>query len=268
LRLIAAFPHSLEREYPVVRPDYPLLTVLYLLRMKDVAAVPLSGTKKVENRAVFGFSSLSKMLYQGPAKFASSLKEPCLSASDQLASVDVDQDLESLLRVFKARRLGLAMATSGRRRSMVTLADVLGLYSEGSIRTTMQLRDVSSAIVSLPGTMSMRGALKEMFSHRFRRAFIEGGRGYVSDRTIMDEVLGPKALEELDEDPHKDLLATPIGKLQSVEPIFVSAETSIKAAARHLGGEWGRCLVMGKERMVTQWDVVMKPFLAGKLIIR
>ena len=267
MKLLSAFPHVLEREYPKVKPEYPLLTVLYLLRMKDVVAVPLSGTDG-KSKAVFGFSCLSRMLYQGPAKFASTLAEPCVNSADQLDSVDAHEDLESLLEVFKARRLGFAMVTGQGRRAMVTLDDVLGLYSKGTIRTAMRLRDLSNKIVSLPGTMPTRDALKEMFARRFRRAFIEGGRGYVSDRGIMDRVLGPVALAELAENPGKDLLATPIAKLELEEPVSVKEQTSVKAAARRLEGEWGRCLVVGKGRLVTQWDIVMKPWLAGELEIK
>ena len=54
MKIGSALPRLLERSYPTVRPSYPLLTVLYLLRIQDIAAVPIveDGTNR---RAVFGF---------------------------------------------------------------------------------------------------------------------------------------------------------------------------------------------------------------------
>ncbi|MGA2664608.1 MAG: hypothetical protein ABSF83_06675, partial [Nitrososphaerales archaeon] len=61
MKIGSAFPRILDRWYPTIRPTYPLLTVLNLLRMQDVAAVPLDEGSD-SRRAVFGFSSLPKLL--------------------------------------------------------------------------------------------------------------------------------------------------------------------------------------------------------------
>lgn len=113
MKIKQAFPGILDRKYPVVKGEYPLLTVLYLLRMKDVDAVPISPVTKDRARAVFGRSSLPRFLNPDPRKFADLLSGPCEAASDELSLVTVDDDLESLLRAFESSRLGFAFVVAG-----------------------------------------------------------------------------------------------------------------------------------------------------------
>lgn len=267
MQLKSAFPHILDREYPVVRPEYPLLVVLYLLRMKDVAAVPLASPGK--DRAVFGFSSLAKLLALGRERFASFLSEPCENASARLHSVKIDEDFRALLEVFGKKRLGCAMVHGpGNKRSLATLEDVLDLHMAGSISTEMRLEDLAQPIFSMPGSTSIRDVIQAMFSHRYRRVFIAGEDGYVSDRTVMDYVFSPMVLDEISKDLGRDALAAPADRLEKIKPIHVGPRTTVRAAAKKLRGEWGQCLVVGGDKVITPWDVAMKPWLSGKLTIR
>lgn len=262
-----AFPHVLDRKYPVVKPEYPLLTVLYLLRMNDVAAVPLVGGAGGP-RALFGFSSLARLLALPPGGFAAFLAEPCGNVADKLESVGVDDDLESLLEAFKARRLGVACVRGGgpEKRSLVTLGDVIELYSKDRLRARSTLEEVASPVISARGETSIRKGIEEMFSRRIRRLFLSDDE-YVSDRSIMDRVFSPLVLDDVAADPTADVLAAPLNSLKKGAPIRVRRGTSIKAAAAKLRGEGLQCLVVG-DAVVTQWDLVMKPWLSGNVSIR
>ena len=268
MQIRSAFPRILDREYPVVKPEYPLLTVLYLLRMKEVEAVPLAQSGKGEGRAVFGYSSLVNLLSMGPKRFGAFLKEPCRTTAVPLGSVGMDQDLGSLLDAFGAKRLGCAMVRGpDNRRSLVTLADILDLYVNGSLSTKMRIEDVATPIFSVPGKTPIRDAVRGMFSHRYRRVFISGEDRYVSDRSIMEHLFSPMVLEDIAENPDKDFLATPIERLERIAPMPVGPLTTFKAAARKLAANRGQCLVVNGNEVITQWDLVMKPWLAGKLTI-
>ncbi|MGA2663372.1 MAG: CBS domain-containing protein [Nitrososphaerales archaeon] len=219
LQLDLAFPHALARRYAIVKPDYPLITVLYLLKLKDLAAVPLTSDREEESRAVFGFSSLERLVKMGPKRFAPFLQGPCEDAAGELDCFTVNQDLGELLDSFKSRRLGFALVRgpdpSG-TRSLVTLGDALGLYEKGMIQTDMVTADVASPVFSMPESASVREALQEMLSRGYRRIFVSDTGCYISDRSIIEHALTPSALEDFMEDPDRDPLAAPIGKLWSV----------------------------------------------------
>lgn len=266
----SVFPRILDRRYAVVRPNFPLITVLYLLKLQELAAVPLTSDNRNESRAVFGFSCLEQMVKMGPERFASFLQEPCERAANQLNFLTTDRDLGDLLDSFSTRRTGFVVVRapdSNGRRSLVTLADVLKLYANRTIRTDLMTQDVASSIFPMPGSASVREALQAMLDHHYRRVFVSEDGCYISDRTIMDHILDPWALAELQEDPRQDSLATPIDELWSVSPIPVGHRVNLRDAAMKLREHRGGCLVTQGGKVITPWDLVMKPWLSGELVI-
>lgn len=270
MKISTAFPHILDRQYPSVKPDYPLLMILYLLRIKDIDAVPITYADERLNRGVFGFSSLPKFMAKGPKGFAKLLEEPCERASEELASVTVNEDLESLLDAFASRRLGFALVhgvgAAKRRRSFVSLTDVLGLYGRSIITTELRIGDVATPIFSMPRTTSIRSALQAMFRHRHRRVFISDWE-FISDRGVMEYVFSPFILEQIGWDPGRDVLAAPIDRLDKVTPMVAGPHMSLRTAALKLKGDRGQCIVVGGDRVATPWDVVMKPWMKQKLSV-
>jgi hypothetical protein len=270
LKIKQAFPGILRRQYPIVKAQYPLLTVLYLLRMKDVDAVPIFPVTKVDARAVFRFSSLPRIMNLSPGGFVDLLKGPCEAASDELALVSVEEDLESLLDAFASRRLGFALVHDGRktmRVGLASLADVLALYGKGAISTDMTVDDICTPIFSMPGKTTIRKALQAMFRHRYRRIFLPGKKEYVSDRSVMSHLFSPTVLEELSQDAGSDALSMPIAGVEPLVPIAIRAGTNMKTTAFGLGMDRGGCLATRKGKVVTPWDAVMKPWLSGRLVI-
>ncbi|MDA4123343.1 MAG: CBS domain-containing protein [Thaumarchaeota archaeon] len=270
MKIEQAFPHILEKQVPVVKSNYPLLTVLYLLRMQDVDAVPIVPVTNKGARAVFGFSSLPHFMNLGPEGFAELLRGPCEAASDELNLLSVEDELGSLLDAFKSRTLGLALVHEGGRKmkaGLLSLTDVLALYGTGVIHAGMTVGDVGSPILSLPSTTTIREALQAMFRHRHRRVFLTGVEAYVSDRSIMSSLFSPTILEQLGSEKSKDILSTPIAKVEKVTPVAVGPKTSLSKAAYMLRRDRGGCLITSEKKVVTPWDVVMKPWLTDRLTI-
>jgi hypothetical protein len=274
LKIRHAFPALLNRQYPIVKATYPLLTVLYLLRMQDVDAVPITPITKKGARAVFGFSSLPQFMDLGPNGFAKLLRGPCEVASDELTMVSADDDLQTLLSAFESRKLGIALihGDDGRetRTGLMSLSDVLPLYGSGILHSKATVEEVGTPIFSMPGTTTIRETLKAMFCHRYRRVFLSGDKtpfSYVSDRTIMSYLFSPTVLEELDREDAKDVLSTPIAKVGKVAADVTSSRTSLKTAALALTKKRGGCLVTRDGGVLTPWDAVMKPWSTGKLTI-
>lgn len=265
MRVRQAFPQVLERRYPTVKPDYSLLTVLYLLRMQDVDAVPISPLAQKSPRAVFGYSTLPRMVNMAPKEFEQFLNGPCVEASSELAAVKLDDDLEDLLRAFDSKKLGFAVvrATGPARASLVTLADFLGLYAKGALRTTLTARQVASKVVPMPGSTTIREALKAMIARRQRRVFISGKGTFVSDRSIMHHLFSPMILEDVT--GKEDVLSEPIDRIEQLSPARVKPTASLPTAAKALLKDRGGCLTAGEGTVVTPWDLVMKAWKVGAL---
>ena len=270
LKIRNAFPDILKRQYPVVKADVPLLTVLYLLRMTDVDAVPITYERGGQTKAVFGFSCLPKFMILGPRRFRALLSEPCDNAADEIASLTAEDDIETLLDAFASRRLGFALVhgVGGSRKNscMITLGDFLGLYAKNVISSDMLVESVSNPAFFLPGMTSIRSALQAMFQFRYRRVFVSD-RECVSERSVMQYVFSPLVLEELGRGQARDVLETPIEKLDKAKPTVVPPYTSMRTAALKLRHDRGRCILAGKGKVATPWDVVMKPWLTGKLTV-
>ena len=260
-----AFPGILERRYPIVKPDYTLITVLYVLRMQDVEAVPIFPLSKKNARVVFGYSSLSRMVKMTSDGFDRYVNGPCEKASSRLPVVDPDDDVEDLLKAFEADRLGVAVVYDGEshKGSLITLADFLGLYGNGVMRSDLTAAKVGSKVYSMPGSTTIREAIQAMSRRGHRRVFVSGKGTFVSDKTIMRYLFNPVILEDLDD--QKDFLSTPIVRMQQLSPRRVSPLAPVSLAAATLLRYRGGCLSAGEGTLVTQWDVVMKPWLAGAL---
>lgn len=270
MRLDTAFPQILERKYAVVKPSFPLITVLYLLRIQELAAVPLASDGKGGCRAIFGFSSLERLVDMGPRRFASLLQRPCKYASSRIDCLSADQDLSELLDSFEAQGLGFAAVRedSSPKTCLATLADVVELYERGLIRSDMVAQDVASPIFSMPGRTSIRDAVQAMFDHHCRRVFVSDEQGYITERSVINYILSPWALVDCGWVGQKNLLNAPIGKLVRVAPAFVNPRLGLSEVAVKLREQKGGCLVLShQDKVVTAWDLALKPWVSGGLMI-
>lgn len=270
----------LDVTYPVVKPEYPLLTVLYLLRIKDLDAVPLSLENQADGRgrAIFGFSSLAKLVSGSSSGFSTLLNSPCVSASDPLPVFDHRDSIDEVLAAYARRRLGVALIHDSSERktkksggrseqSLLTLADFLDLMRKEKLVTQMKVSDVATPLLAVSSRTTIRAALRTMFKHRYRRVFLDDERTYVSDRDIMDRVFRPDAIDSL-ESTSRDILAAPIGKLgRRRSPGAVSSNANLGEAAMKLDGDHTSCLLTTLDTVVTPWDIIMKPWIAKSLEI-
>jgi len=267
----SAFPGIMEREYHILKPDFPLPHALYFLKMKDIDGIPITHQDPNVRRVVLGFSGLNELLRLGPKAFSDLLKAPCEQVSDELPVVGVEEEVGTLLDTFVGRKLGLALVRevspgNQSRDSLISLTEFLDLYGTGTISSGLLVDDVGTPIFSMRGETPLRAALEAMFTHGYRRVFIEGEETYLSDRDLVNDILSPKVIAELGKDGADDVLSFPINKMKKSIPISVPPRMSLKDAAFTLGRQRGRCLSSG-DKVVTPWDIVVKPWNAKRLKI-
>ena len=265
LKVKDALPEVFSRANPVLDPKMPMLPAVSMLRFSQIDCLLVLEGGKVP-RAIHGYSILTRLLRMPPDEFWPFLERHCEDASQPVARVSADDDLATLLDTFDRERFGFAWVSYGESEGVaVSLADVLELYSRGTIQSDLQVRDVGSPIFSLPGMTPLRQALLFMFSHRLRRVFVAGGNAFVSDRGIVSHVFSPATLRSMAGES-ADVLAMPIAEIQKRLPKRVPGRTSLQAAAHALEGDVGQCLV-SRGAVVTPWDLVMKPWNSKALRI-
>jgi len=239
-----------------------------LLRFHEIDALPLAfdlDASKTIHRAVYGFSSLARLLLLKPNEFASFLRKPCEIASETLASVSANKKVSNLLDTYGRTKFGFARVEDKNNvGGLVGLPEVLGLYETGAISSDLAVKQVGSKLVSTEGGTSIRKALKLMFERRYRRMFISGGKEFVSDRAMIGHVFSPAVLSAIAHGTD-DVLAAPISEVDKMVAKEVRPDAKLAEAARALKAEKaGQCLVYDGA-VVTPWDLVMKPY-AGKAL--
>lgn len=270
MRIKDALPRIFTRAYPALDPQTKMLAAMSLLRFQEIDAVPISFEGKERPRAVFGSSSLARLLLVKPDRLGKFLEETCADVSEPLVTVRATEGLARLLDTFAETRFGFARVEErGGVGALAVLWDILELYETGAIAADLTVRDVGTPIFSMPGGASLRKALQEMFRKRFRRVFVSGSRGYVSDREMISHVFSPAVLGAvLRGKGSKEVLDVTVAEVERVTAREVSPETTLEEAARALRADRrGQCLVFDGT-VVTPWDLVMKPWIAGALRFR
>ena len=268
MRISQALPRLFERAYPAIYPNTPMVSVLPLLRFHEIDALPLSFDSVKKQRGIFGYTSLARILSLGPRRFPAFLNQPCEEVSEPLATVRADQQLSRLRGEFQRTRFGFARVTEKKRvGGLASLDDVLGLYEDGVVSCRMKAEEVSSKAFMMPSSSTVRDVLEEMFARRIRRVFVGRRRDFDWDRSIIEHLFSPAVIAQVAQEPSRDFLDVPVSVIPPTEAIQGDPDQTLKEAAARLTSERGECLVFDG-RVVTPWDIVMRPWEAKKLRMR
>lgn len=265
MKVSEALPQVFKRTYPVLEANSQLVLGVSLLRFHQIDALPIGFERAQKKKyAVFGFSCLSKLLETAPKDYGKFLELSSESVALELSTVRADSDIKELLEVIKKTRFGFAWVEGKfETGGFASLRDLLELYEMGQFDTDMKVGEVASPIVSLEKDASLKTALEQMFAHRFRRIFV--GEKVISDRRIIGYIFSPSRLNQVMGKP-ETLLDSKLGDLEGLIPIKVSQKSGIKTASKTMRGEVEECLICEKG-VATPWDMIMKPWIAGKLRI-
>jgi len=267
LKIREAFPNLFEKAYPAVDSTTPILSVLPLLRFHEIDVLPVSFEAGRRQKGVSGFSCLARLMKVRPEGVGPFLERPCEIVSEPLTTIRADRSLSSLLNVFLRRRFGFARVLESKGAgALLTLPDVLGLYQDGTLRSSLTLEDIGSTAFSMPRESTVREVLVEMFDRRIRRVFISRTHKFVWDRSIIEHLFSPAILAKLTRRESEDILEMPISGIGTATAKDAEGRLRLREAAALLKVEPGQCLVFNG-KVVTPWDVVMKPWKEKKLKI-
>ena len=264
-----AFPRIFLRSSPSIENSSFVFIAASLLRFHviEAAMVVVDGRRPmvVDGKVAFisGYPILTMLQKTRPEEIYKSLFEPSGRYTVAVRPVKPGQNLRDLLRVFQESKFGFTTVADEEMYAMVGLSDVLGLYKQGVLGTDLTARDVASRKVSVEPKTKIKDALDVMFERRIRRAFIKGTDSFVSDREIVSHVFSPRELEKVKRAPGS-ILEGPVIDAEPAEATMIEGDTPLREAASSVVQSQGGALACD-EGVVSPWDLVMKPFVAGRL---
>ena len=210
------------------------------------------------------YGILRKIVDSEPKDYYKTLWSKSAEVPIWIGSCKFEQPFDDILQAFSATKFGGARVTQGVREALVTLGDVVGLVSEGKMSARMTTDDVSSVPIAIAKDRPIIEAIRKMVSHNIRRLFIERGQGsFISDRTLIDYMFSPQRLGIARDHPEQWIDET-IEKLGTKTPGRCRTG-SLDEAAKVMGSAPDDCLMTDEWRVISRWDLVVKPWRADKL---
>ncbi|MHB2035688.1 MAG: hypothetical protein ACYCPW_02980 [Nitrososphaerales archaeon] len=277
MRLGKAFPEIFRRPFPLLAAGTSILVAGTLLDTprRDVLPIVRSADMKIQFlskdrqylMAFAGHAILSRLLERNPRDHYKFLFEPVENVALSIRPIPADEEITSLFRAFARTKLGWAIVEDSGMYALATLADLIPLYSMGVLETSLRAKDVATRVFALPQETKLSSALREMIKHSMRRVFLSGTNRFVSDREILTYIFSPERLAVVRNSP-QEMLESTLEDVGSVESVAVDGSETLRESSelfKPVSGAW--CLAC-REGVVTPWDLVMKPWKMGQLIIR
>ncbi|MDE1853468.1 MAG: CBS domain-containing protein [Thaumarchaeota archaeon] len=278
MKLKEALPSIFNSPLPLVEGGTPLVVAGSLLDTprRDAVRIVSAGAGKSASSAdnekclVFsGYSALVGLLQSKPTDYYRFLFETCEKASLSVRPLTPNTELTEVLRTFAETKFGWAVVKGARKYGVVALSDLIPLYRSGVLETDLSVGEIASPkIFALPPSTSLKDALGEMVKHRIRRVFLSGGKNkFVSDREILIYIFSPERMR-LTRGDSRTLLGATLADVGAVKAVEVDGRTTIKEASRLYKSESGAWCLVCDDGLVTPWDLVMKPWKMGRLVVR
>lgn len=272
-RISELLPTVFEVDPPRIEGDDPVVLTASFIKNFDVHLLP--GGKGVPPRrfelanftvrpAFGGYGILKRVVDSEPKEYYKTLWAKSAEIPIWIGSCDYEQPFDDILEAFSMTTFGGARVTKGQEEALVTLGDAVGLVRDGRLSTGMSTGEVSSVPVAISKDRPITEAIRTMVSHNVRRLFVEKEKGrFISDRTIIDYMFSPQRLGIARDHPEL-WFDEAVEKLGTKDPGRCN-EGSLDEAAKAMGPAPDDCLLTDELRLVSRWDIVVKPWRAGKI---
>jgi CBS domain-containing protein len=256
----------------LIQGDDPVvLTASYI---KNIEVHLLPGGKKIPSKktelskfplhpAFGGYGILKKVVESEPKEYYKTLWSKSAEVPIWIASCKYERPFDDILEGFSETKIGGARVTKGHHEALVTLEDAVGLVSSGRLSTNMTTAEVGSVPVTISKDEPIIFAIREMVSKNIRRLFVDKEERFISDRTVIDYMFSPGRLGIARDHPERWIEGT-VAELGAKAPGSCRSG-SLDEAAREIGESPDDCLLTSDRRVISRWDLVVKPWRAGKL---
>jgi len=260
---------------PITTPDVPVIVAASILSVYEAPMLPIvkvgaSPTHEKEGITLFqaiGSQPIISLLTKTkPSDYYKILWNSCTTTSIWIGALGYDDSLDELLRIFVLTGFGDAKVDSPPSPpALITLNEVVGLYREGRLRCDLGVKEVASPAVVADSDTPLMEAMKLMCEKRIRRLFLREKQGeFVSDRNILAFLFSPKGLKIARDAPDSwtDLRLSDIGSMLAR---IVSPDVKVEDVGRMVEPGRDVFVLSDNESLISRWDLVIKPWKAGKL---
>ena len=262
-----------DADPPRIEGDDPVVLTASFIKDIDVHFLPAGnrvhprryGLAKVILHPAYGsYGILKRIVESEPKEYYRTLWSRSAEVPIWIGSCKFEQPFNDILLAFNETKFGGARVTRGVREALVTLGDAVGLISEGKLSAHMSTGEVSSVPISISRDRPIIEAIRKMVSHNIRRLFVEKEKGaFISDRTLIDYMFSPQRLGIASDHPEL-WIDEAIDKLGTKTPGRCKT-ASLDEAAKVMGPAPDDCLMTEEWRVISKWDLIVKPWRAGKL---
>lgn len=273
--LSALMPSLFLTPRPTFDGDAPLIMAGSIFLMGDVHIMPMVtrvphghlGGQHTELQGAFGgYALLRKIAQTDPADYYGLLWGPGRHCVVKIGSCQFDDSLDQLLRVYESTNFGNARVDSASGFILISLADIADLLRKGSLESRMSASEVGTPVITISQDASIKEAIDKMLAHRIRRLFIEGkGPSFISDRSIISFMFSGDRIYFVRSSPEKWIDAK-VSDTELRSASTIASGEPLAGAARAYGLQPDSCLMTDDGKVVTRWDLIMKPWQKGDLV--
>lgn len=276
--IASLMPDLLKIPRPTATGSNPMIISAEMLEVKQTPILPfvpwlqpkIDPSTKIKMYAAFaGFSVLNAILKTDPKDYMKLLWRPSQDFSVWIGSVEYIDTLDDLLKVFDLTKFGDARVEGSEDiPALATFQDVISLYRNNVLKSTLRVQEIGSEMVEISPETYLMDVIALMFQKRMRRVFLTGTEKknsifpFISSRDIIRFLFSPSRLEVAKKDPESwsDAKLSEIG---ATEAKVIHDGDVVNQAAREIGDGADDCLICeDSKRVVTRWDIVMKPWKA------
>ncbi len=245
-----------------------------LLAWRDVGCGIVAEQEKVAG-VFYGYQLVFMISRTSKDKLYSSLWTPLKDLVHilPLESISLFQLGDRSSDIFKsiiAKRFGdVLIIANSHPVTLITLKEILAALTRRFDRLDLDTRTIASPLKLIQEDTRMEDLLDFMLRNRIRRAVIKENGHYFSctERELLRYFFSMQGLEVLRESPEV-LLSKPVGEMvkeQGEKLPVVSGDLDVADAWKAAQSTKGLAVIVDEEKIATPWDLVVKPYLEGKL---
>lgn len=266
--VLELLPWVLQNVSATVSEDLQLMSAGILMTFRQIDFLPVVKGMNVVGRfaGIHVVSNLEKVRDGGIWRLvAKKVGDVCDRSVPHVGSKD---SLLSVLNSMNDAKFGhgCVLEKNGELVATIALKDIIRYLSDLNDKAGLQVKEVASPTISMRGEASITDLLNTLLTKRIRRILVTGLKNHViaDDKILARQAFSHEGLLAMRYTP-KVFFERQLSSLALAEPGSIKGEQDVAEAWPLIYESPAECLLVeGENKILTPWDVVMKPYALGK----